>query len=117
MNRGPVVTAGAGVPEVAEDDETLREVYAQDELDQDRTPTEAGFGVWKSRRRAVGQAVPPKTPAEARTGVSDVHAAILTEVAKLRDLVALYMPEFGAVRRDSFARLDRIEQWTRGAQR
>lgn len=48
--------------QVHEDDELLRETYAQDELDQDRNPTEEGFVEWRARRRAVGSYVPPSSP-------------------------------------------------------
>lgn len=99
-----------------DDDEALREVYAQDELDQDRVPTEAGFDVWKSLRCAVGQGEPPVTPAEARTGISDVQAAVLDEVSRLRSIVAAkhgdHLTYIGAD--EIIERLDRIAQLAGG---
>lgn len=80
---------------------------------------------------------PPVTPAEERTGVSDVQAAVATETAGLREAISRYGAArelFGAAREaldltaraeaqtlahrldaDINGRLDRIEQWTRGA--
>jgi len=55
----------------------------------------------------------PVTPAEERTGVSDVQHAVREEVAALRVLARHYMPNPDG-RNDALARLDRIEQWTRG---
>jgi hypothetical protein len=108
-------------PAVEQDDEALREVYAQDEADQDRVPTEAGFDVWKSLRRAVGQAEPPVTPAEARTGVSDVQAAVLDTVQQLRTAIAKLDPleEGYASERYGhlYTHLDRIESWVGGGRR
>lgn len=71
---------------------------------------------------AVEQAA-PVTPAEERTGVSDVQHAVLDEIQRLRYLI----PEYGDRRADSaarvdasladvMARLDRIESWVRGGQ-
>lgn len=99
-----------------DDDEALREVYAQDEADQDRVPTAAGFDAWKGLRRAVGQGNPPNTPAEARTGISDVQAAVLDEVDKLRRHILVWMPNPDG-RRGALARLDRIASWVGGEQR
>jgi hypothetical protein len=115
-----------------DDDEALREVYAQDEADQDRVPTQAGFDAWKGLRRAVGQGVPPTTPAEARTGVSDVQAAVRETVASTRQYLARLRvadrenarqpSEDLATAADELAAavdgcLDRIEQWAGGGRR
>lgn len=112
----PVVTEGSGVPEVEQDDEALREVYAQDALDQDRSPTEDGFTAWKAARRAVGQGVPLNTQAEV---VSEVQRAVLDEVSKLRETVVnkrgAHLTYVGTD--ELVERLDRIAQLAGGGQR
>lgn len=121
-----------GQEPAVDDDEPLREVYAQDAADQDQVPTEAGFDVWKSLRRAVGQAEPPVTPAEARTGVSDVQAAVRGAVASTRQLLARLRvtdrenarqpsadlaASAEALAADIDELLNRIELWAGGGQR
>jgi hypothetical protein len=93
-----------------------------------------------SEERPVNEPVKqPVTPAEERTGVSDVRAAVAQEVEAVRRLANAYglaCEDFGAAREASdlasrnealramravkanlAERLDRIEQWTRGEQR
>lgn len=65
-----------------DDDEALREVYAQDEADQDRVPTEAGFDVWKSLRRAVGPAEPT-----AAAEIPDVQHQVRVAVTSVQSLL------------------------------
>lgn len=57
----------------------------------------------------------PVTPAEERTGISDVQHAVLDEVAALRREIVIGWWEMDEDGRElALARLDRIEQWTRG---
>ena len=113
---GPVVIPGSGVPEFAQefDAEVARH---QARLEADRAASHDG-PLPHLGPSVCGVCSPyggsdPVTPAEERTGVSDVQHAVREEVAALRVLARHYMPNPDG-RNDALARLDRIEQWTRG---
>jgi hypothetical protein len=61
--------------------------------------------------------IPPGDSDPQPAAPRDVPAAVLAEVEKLHELVALYMPQFGTVRSDAFTRLDRIAALMRGEHR
>lgn len=90
----------SGVPEVEQADFEEEVARRQARLEADRVANR------------------PATPAEERTGVSDVKWAVHEQVAILRayldDVASRFLPSESSV---IFETLDRIEQWTRGAQR
>lgn len=131
----PVVLDDSGVPEVEQDDfeqEVTRrlarlaaERAANRPVNLPVTPAEERTGAdpWGNAdcwcknptrphyRGTSGCIVAGMTPATLRTGVSDVMAAVATEVASLRAYVAAGSPFADPV---VLRRLDRIALWIRG---
>lgn len=80
--------------------------------DQYGSAEKAGVEEFKLRRIELPTA--PVTPAEERTGVSDVQHAVAGSVAELRRGLELLKPHSPGLVVHLLTEADRIEQWTRG---